>query len=147
MPTQDEIQRTFDLAHKQELIAGNTFSLAQKHYPSGSPEFNQAYHDYVSTMQNVRNIYYLVSHNVIQSIASGEDLNKMEIATKQLQDSLDKLQVVESDIVIALRILTLAAAVTAVVVAPTPAGMSAAVSAVSALAEAIAAASSKGNQG
>ena len=140
MPTQDEIQKILDLGHKYELIAANTFSRAQKQCKHGSPKFNQAYHDYVSTMHNVQDMYYKMAHDLTQSVVSGEDLNKIVGATQDLQDKLDQLQGIESGIAISLDILSVAVTVTAAVVDPTHLSAGAAVVAVINLGKAISAA-------
>jgi hypothetical protein len=143
MITQDDRQKIFELAHQNERIAGEAFSRAQKQYPHRSPEFNQAYHDYVSAMQKVRNMYYLASHTVTQAVAAGEDLNNIARATEQLQDSLVKLKNVETGVAITLKILTVVVTVTACVENPTL--LPAALKAVSDLVAEVAAATSKGS--
>lgn len=130
MLTKDEVQKVIDLCHQQETIVGNTYHNICTQSEEGSPERNQAHHDYVATMQNIQNLYYKLSHDLTTSIASGDDLDKIGDATKDLQESLGKLRVGEATIGLGLAVLAAAFAITVAIATPNPATVIAATGAV-----------------
>jgi len=135
MLSTEDITKIVDLGHDWEQKAGNAYNSAQKKYPINSSQSNQAYRDYTTAMQNVRDMYYAAAHEVTQQVASGTDLTSITDATKKLNDSLKNLQAFEKYMEVALDVLTVAVTVTAAVVAPTtvPAAVAAIMNLISAI--------------
>lgn len=141
MPTDPQtLNLIFLLTQACEDLARASLTAAQNQLQAKSitqADFDVAFSDYATAMQQARNMYYQASHNQAQQMASSIDIKKLTDETTSLKNSLAKLQKAELILTTSFEVIAVTAAIAAAVTSPNAATLGAVGVSIQALAETI----------